>query len=70
MYGMTAKERARTIVRVLDQYLDTRSHYGRETTREFLILALEIALEEAAGSTIAVSRREQFEKEDRTINGE
>ena len=66
-YGTTAQERAKSIVWALDEYLRARERpfapWSAETTREFLVLAFEIALEEAGTERMALSLREKWEAE-------
>jgi hypothetical protein len=66
-YGTTARERAKSIVWALDEYLKQRENpmrrapFSIETTRAFLELALEIALEEAGTESLAISLRDKWE---------
>jgi hypothetical protein len=58
-YGTTARDRAKSIVWALDEYLRAREKpftpWSAETTRAFLVLAFEIALEEAGTDSMAIS---------------
>lgn len=66
-YGLTSRERAESIVFRLDEYLrecfvptDT-GLINRRNARGFLVLALEIALEEAGTQSMALSLREKYD---------
>lgn len=64
-YGTTARDRAKSIVWALDEYLRAQANptppWRVETAREFLVLAFEIALDEAGTESMAISLREQWE---------
>ena len=64
-YGTTARDRAKSIVWALDEYLRARTKpttpWSVETTRGFLELAFEIALEEAGTESLAISLRDKWE---------
>jgi len=60
-FGTTARARAESIVFLLDAYLRECARpttpFARDTTRGFLVLAFEIALEEAGTERMANSLR-------------
>jgi hypothetical protein len=65
-YGTTARERAESIVYRLDEYLSVCASPAspattRKTVRGFLVLALQIALEEAGTQSTALSLRDEYE---------
>lgn len=66
LYGTTSRARSESIVSCLDNYLLASTNpafaRSRSVARELLVLALEIALEEAKGSTTALSLRDEYHR--------